>query len=194
MGLKADLQEVAMVWRRSPWRIKTFLALSAFLASGSIASLSDTVFRWKGFALDAILFYQLYISEPIRNLLQVIFVNTKVSAGAIHLVILSSVYLSANVRVASFAVPAARCRSVASSAISSYLGSIIALIIGVFYSRLELSGEVATSVFAASALCASIPYWRIGGAARILWFTNLLFPFVLVGLIAAIMGGLMRTN
>lgn len=65
MGLKADVEEVALHWRRAPWRVKVFLVLALFLSTTSLASLAETVFRWKGFVLDALGFYRHHISEPV---------------------------------------------------------------------------------------------------------------------------------
>lgn len=187
MGLKGDLHEVATVWSQSSWRVKAYLALSAFLASGSIASLSETVFRWKGFVSDAVSFYQTYISDQLLRLLQ--FGFTYVPRGASHLLILSALYLGANLRVAHFALPASRAQSVAMRATSSYIGSTIALLVGNHYVGRDLDGESALGLFLGGALCASASYWRAGGAARILWFAQLLGPFIFIGLAAAIVSG-----
>jgi hypothetical protein len=73
MGLKADFDEVHMVWKTYPWRLKVWLGLSLFLASGSIASLSETVFRWKSFFLEAMSFYRAWISTPLASLLSDLF-------------------------------------------------------------------------------------------------------------------------
>jgi hypothetical protein len=67
MGLKADLDEVRLAWPGYPWRLKIWLVLSAFLASASIASLSETVVKWKGFILDAVMFYQTWIADPFQK-------------------------------------------------------------------------------------------------------------------------------
>lgn len=192
MGLKGDLQEVASVWEKSSWRVKAYLLLSAFLASGSIASLSDTVFRWKGFLRDALLFYQAYISDQLLRLLQFVFPTIHVPAGVSHFLILSALYLGANLRVAVFSVPAAKSRVVASRATSSYLGATIAMLIGMSLSGNELSSDSASGLFLGSALAASVSYWFVGGAARILWFAYLLGPLFLIGVVAAISSGLLR--
>lgn len=192
MGLKGDLQEVATVWDKSSWRVKAYLLLSAFLASGSIASLSDTVFRWKGFLRDALLFYQVYISDQLLRVLQFVFPTIYVPEGVSDFFILSALYLGANLRVAVFSVPAAKSRAVASRATSSYLGATIAMLIGMNLSGNELSSDSASGFFLGSALAASVSYWFVGGAARLLWFAYLLGPLFLIGLIAAISSGLVR--
>jgi hypothetical protein len=192
MGLRGDLHEVTSVWKHSSWRVKAYLALSAFLASGSIASLSDTVFRWKGFIRDALSFYQTYISDQLLRLLKLFFPTAHIPAGVSHLIILSALYLGANLRVAVFAVPEARSREVALRATSSYLGAMIAVLIGMIYTGKELNEDSAFGLFLGSAFAASVSYFLVGGAARILWFAYLLGPFALVGLVAAVSSGLVR--
>ncbi len=192
MGLKGDLHEVATVWKRSSWRIKTGLVFSLFLASGSIASLSDTVFRWKGFVRDALSFYQAYVSDQLLYVLQFVFATVDVPTGVSHLMILSVLYLGANLRVAIFSIATAKSRAVALRAASIYLGAMIAVIIGTSYTSKELVGETALGLFLGSAFCASASYWHVGGAARLLWFIYLLGPFAFVGLMAAVTSGLAR--
>ncbi|KRI00541.1 hypothetical protein AO057_11735 [Curvibacter sp. PAE-UM] len=70
MGLKADIDEAVQHWDRSPWRIKVFLVIALFLTTTSLASLSEAVFKWKGFILDALTFYQTWISHPLVELIQ----------------------------------------------------------------------------------------------------------------------------
>jgi hypothetical protein len=192
MGLKGDLQEVATVWEKSSWRVKTYLLLSAFLASGSIASLSDTVFRWRGFIRDALFFYQTYVSDQLLRVLHFLFPAVQVPSGVPHLLILSALYLGANLRVAAFSVPAAKSLAIASRSTAGYLGVMIAMFIGMIFTDLKLNGENAWGLFLGSAFGASVSYWLVGGAARILWFAYLLGPFSLVGIVAAVSSGLVR--
>ncbi len=187
MGLKGDFSEVEAIWSRSPWRVRAFLGLSLFLASGSIASLSDTVFRWKGFVSDAVAFYQNYISGQLLNLLHMCF--AQVPGGVPHLLILSALYLAANFRVAYFALPTSRTRLLAAQVTGHYIGVTAALLYGTHNVGRELEGGSALGLFVGSALCASFSYWRVGGAARILWFANLLVPFFIVGIAAAFASG-----
>lgn len=69
MGLKADVDEVLHSWSRSPWWMRVWLILSGFLAISSVASLAETVTKWKGFFKDAVSFYHDWISLPLRNLI-----------------------------------------------------------------------------------------------------------------------------
>lgn len=191
MGLKGDVHEILTIWSQSTWRIKAGLALSFFLASGSIANLSDTVFRWRGFINDAVEFYHVHISGQLFRLLQ-IFVS--VPKGTADLIILSTLLIGANVRVAFFSLPTSPAREVARRAISTYIGSAIALLAGNYYVAREVDGGGALGIFIGRALCASMSYWRTKGAARILWFAWLLGPFIFVGLAAAFVSGWQRTS
>ena len=65
MGLRGDFAELNAVWKGAPLRVKLFLVLSGFLASGSIASLSETILKWKGFIAVGVSFYRETIRNPV---------------------------------------------------------------------------------------------------------------------------------
>lgn len=69
MGLKADIEEVTANWDKAPWWLRTWLLLSAFIAISSIASLAETITKWKGFFKSAMSFYRDWIREPVASLL-----------------------------------------------------------------------------------------------------------------------------
>ena len=48
--------------------MRCVLVLAFFLTTSSLASLSETVFKWKGFILTGIEFYQEWIQGPIKIL------------------------------------------------------------------------------------------------------------------------------
>lgn len=75
-----------------------------------------------------------------------------------HFLILSALYLGANLRVAVFSMPAAKSQGVASRATSSYLDATIAILIGMSLSGNELSSDSASGLFLGSALAASVTY------------------------------------
>ncbi len=66
MGLKGDLTEITDVWHQAPWRVRVFLLVSGFLATSSLASLAESVAKWKGFLLTGVSFYQDYFQLPIH--------------------------------------------------------------------------------------------------------------------------------
>lgn len=70
MGLPGELDEIKKAWKDAPPILKLWLILSAFLSFASIASISQTVFEWKGFLLNAVLFYREHVSEPLAATLQ----------------------------------------------------------------------------------------------------------------------------
>jgi hypothetical protein len=69
MWLKDDLEQLKQNWKQSPWWVRLWMVVSLFLAVSSLASLSETVADWKGFFLDAIVFYREWVSSPLRELL-----------------------------------------------------------------------------------------------------------------------------
>jgi len=69
MGLKGDISELTSIWRGTRWRVKVWLLLSGFIASASLASLSEAVAKWKGFILAGIEFYREYIRLPFSSLI-----------------------------------------------------------------------------------------------------------------------------
>ncbi|MEM6720328.1 MAG: hypothetical protein AAF611_13465 [Bacteroidota bacterium] len=69
MGLLGDIDEVKKVWKNSSRSFKGFIIIASFFTFSPIASLADILFQYKGFILDAILFYRTYITEPLRKLL-----------------------------------------------------------------------------------------------------------------------------
>ena len=70
MSLKKDIDEMRTAWLQASWRIRVWLVISGFLALSSIASLSEAVFKWKGFILDAVTFYREWVRVPLKNELQ----------------------------------------------------------------------------------------------------------------------------
>ena len=67
MSLYSDLKsDFADIWKTSGMLTKFILGFSIFCTSSSLASLSDTIVKWRGFFLDAMQFYKSYITGPIR--------------------------------------------------------------------------------------------------------------------------------
>lgn len=93
MGLKGDISEVIATWSNSSWWMRAWLVLSAYLAVSSIASLSETFVKWKGFILDGVLFYQRNVRFPIRNLLTPLLapLNLHLSVSAHDAVVMATV-------------------------------------------------------------------------------------------------------
>lgn len=75
MGIKGDLDEAKQLWKNSSWMMRLFVLLSVFVTTSSIASLSDIVFKWKGFILDGIQFYREYIAQPVAGFFDVLGLN-----------------------------------------------------------------------------------------------------------------------
>ena len=85
--------EIKKYWKQSPTWAKIYLGVSTFVASGSIASLSDTVFAWKGFILDGIELYR-KIVNPLKGLIDFVF-HAQLTQNQIDLIIIFCMLLSA---------------------------------------------------------------------------------------------------
>lgn len=70
MSLIKDIEDAKELWRNASMVFKVFIALSIFLSTSSVASLSERIFEWKGFILDSIEFFRHWISVPISNILK----------------------------------------------------------------------------------------------------------------------------
>lgn len=68
MGIQSEYEELARTWKdaRSPKKI--VMAASFFVTVGTIASISDVVFAWKGFILTGIQFYRSIVTTPLANI------------------------------------------------------------------------------------------------------------------------------
>ncbi len=61
----SDYEEVVSVFNKVGPLQKVFLVFSFFMSISAIASLSETIFKWKGFILDAVAAYQNYLVLPL---------------------------------------------------------------------------------------------------------------------------------
>jgi hypothetical protein len=192
MGLKGDIDEVGRAWPAYSWRMRLWLVLSVLLASNSIATLSDTIFRWKAFIKETLQYYEILIASPLRNAILSLLPGTQIPPGVPHFIVLSTLYLGASIRVALYALPRSRARTAALQAVTGYVGSCVALLLIWRWEGQVLDLETSLGLFIGSAACASVSFARIGGAARLLWFVYLAAPFAIVGVAAAVNSGLMR--
>ena len=58
MGIFGDIEEIKKFWNQVSWKGRILIIISAFFSFSSLASLSDTIFKWKGFILEGILLYR----------------------------------------------------------------------------------------------------------------------------------------
>ena len=64
MGIKSDWEEARKLWASSTILMKLLILISLFITTSSIASLSETVFKWKSFILDGVTFYHRCMVDP----------------------------------------------------------------------------------------------------------------------------------
>jgi len=188
MGLKGDTDEVIRVWRGYPWRLKAWLLLSLFLASGSIASLSEVVFKWKLFFLDAVTFYRNTVSAPIQRALEEL-LHLRLPPQYGECLLLFLLLFGANLRLVFHGSPTSKSNILAfgvclSLPILFFVAPILDARPPTLLSTLITLGSVAA--------LQTFLYFRLGGAARILWFVYLLGPPLFVAFAGAINAGLQR--
>ncbi|MCP4368342.1 MAG: hypothetical protein GY797_09580 [Deltaproteobacteria bacterium] len=65
MSLISDIDEAKKLWREASWLMRGVIALVVFLSVSSVTSLSNVIFEWKGFILDAINVYRAWVAKPL---------------------------------------------------------------------------------------------------------------------------------
>ena len=96
MGIKADIDEVMMLWNKASPLMKVFLGISLFLTVSSVASLSNAVFAWKGFILDGIEFYRNWIGAPISKITK--YIGFKWNKQEIDFLVIGSIFYTCHLR------------------------------------------------------------------------------------------------
>ena len=185
MGLKADLDEVTQHWKRSPWRVKIFLLVALFLSTSSLASLSDAVFKWKGFILDALIFYREHISQPLAEIFSGVlghplppsFFDGAVLLGLVHGALIRAILLrraSAMQHIADVAF---------------FVFSYVAMLF-ILGNEKHKPGESSSWILYPGFLLAV--YMLTKGAERMLALAYMVAPVLLVSIIAAVSAGLAK--
>tara|TARA_R110000823_G_scaffold75923_2_gene173605 strand:- start:3495 stop:4157 length:663 start_codon:yes stop_codon:yes gene_type:complete len=67
--LKAELKHIKIKWGSLSLSAKILTGLSLLFSISSITSLSDVIFKWRGFIKDALDVYREYFSEPVSRFL-----------------------------------------------------------------------------------------------------------------------------
>ncbi len=191
MGLKADLDEVTQYWDRSPWRVKVFRFVSLFLATSSLASLSEVVFKWKGFILDALVFYRSNFSQPASEFLTGVFarplpdsfIDGAVLLGLFHGALIRALLLRHVKRSSRI--------SDVGYLVFSYLAMLYLTAIPTAPSTVSIHLKE-SSVWILYPAFVILAYLLTKGAERILAMSFMLIPVVSVALIAAVSSGLTR--
>jgi hypothetical protein len=68
VALIDDFKSAKFFWKDATLFTRVCIVLSTFITSGSIASLSDVVFAWRGFILDGINVYKAWVILPMQQL------------------------------------------------------------------------------------------------------------------------------
>lgn len=185
MGLKADIDEVVDHWTHAPWRVKVFLAVALFISSSSLASLSESVFRWKGFLLEALAFYRVYVSDPASR-----FITDLVGRS------LPSNYIDGAVLLGLFHGALIRALLLRHVSVARRIGDVLTFA-GTYCAMLFIMAQqpdkpTESSVWVLYPAFLLAAYMLTRGAERILAVSYMLVPVVTVALLAAISSGLQK--
>jgi hypothetical protein len=101
MALYDDFKSVKKDWARNSIITKVWLILSTFVATGSLTSLSDTVFKLKGFFADGLEWYESHILYFVKTFF--LWIGWSIPDPIANLLILFSIYTSAYFRLANSA-------------------------------------------------------------------------------------------
>jgi hypothetical protein len=185
MGLRSDIEEVTQYWSRSPWRVKLFLLLALFLSTSSLASLSEAVFKWKGFILDALVFYRTHLSHPFSEFVSRLsghpvpahFVDGAVLLGLFHATLIRALLLRRQ------SLP----RRITD--VAFFLLTYSAMLY-VMADQPDRPNETTVWVLYPAFLLAA--YVLTDGAERLLAMSYMLVPVLVVAILAAVSSGLAR--
>jgi hypothetical protein len=181
MGLKGDFDESVRAWQDASPLVRIWLILSVFLASGSIASLSETLVKWRGFLVDALNIYKNYVSEPLYSLVSSR-ISLDVPRSAIDVIVMYLLLATPHLRAAAH-------RGVGSEQWYESLG----MFVGILFVPVYLFAKKGLGVPYFYAIWCWIiyawisAYWyRKDRATFVLWLVYLVAPFAVVGLVGAV--------
>ena len=186
MGLKADIDEVTKNWQKSPWRIKIFLFISLFLSISSIASLSEAIFKWKGFFLDALIFYREIIINPLSLFLSKI-LNNPLPGQFLDSSIFLGLFFAGAIRVMLFR----QLRLLNKLFDIALLFVAYATMLYLFYNSESTTPEK-NSIWLLYPVFLLWFYLCLAGAERILAIAYMVAPLLAIGVFGAISAGLNR--
>lgn len=92
-----DLEKLGPALKSSSLTTKVLVVIATFLQISSITSLSDAVFKWKGFILDGVTFYRDRFVEPVKEIAAG-FGLTEYSTLEIDIIVATTTYLVVFIR------------------------------------------------------------------------------------------------
>jgi len=207
MGLHGDLFEVKSVWRNASTKLRIWLALSTFFASVSIASLSESIIKWRGFISDGISLYRELITENLHftaiSMFNINFDKFGIDSMIILLLIAAAIIrtdLSLIKSKNKATLKSQRKNSIIYNFTAVFIGIILVIIfvlIVVFFPGSYVSSmiwEISQPWFTIPSIVLFITFYatRIyNSKERAVFITNLLAPLICVLFLAAINKGIM---
>lgn len=213
LNIEKDWSNIRRVFRDAGVLTKLFLIVSFILAPSAIASLSETIFTWKGFILEAINFYRGYFVEPVRSLSA--HFGLRYSENEIHAATLLSISVATSMRILSLGQVVAfneineRYNSSLIPSLAPFWAIGFAFFVGiwVWYGLTEQMVRLwtVTLVFILSPAFIFVPkmimtkfkyeYFEKGKFNYFLaYYAYVIFVFLIVGILAAVNAGLKKTD
>ena len=161
------------------------LVLVLFLSSTSLASLSESVIKWKGFVLDALTFYRAHVLHPLAEAAQNL-VGHPLSTTFLDNAVLYGLFFAALTRALLFR----HSSNLKQAAHVAFMGVLYVAMLWNLSGMRESPGE--TTVWALYPLVLFNAYFVTKGAERVLAITYMLAPVFIVGVLAAVSVGLSK--
>lgn len=198
MWLRDEIDQLKKNWRDSTVFGRLLMGLSLYFTLSALASLSETVAGWKGFVLDAIVFYREWISAPILSIAKLCGLNIRGEFFDVFVIYLihSSAYVRSARVVTGIPIRIFLLRT------TFLLGRLVNFgILCIIVHLCFMIGQqrlVALAVFLSIALVTVYAYVdsrRKGGYMEEIWRGSLVrffLPFFFVSLLGAVSSGLSR--
>jgi len=97
VSIKQDIEDAKELWKGSSLITKCIIIISLALTTSAVTSLSDVIFKWKGFILDGVNAYRSLVTEPIISFLDRF--GLSFSFANVDYLILIGIFVSGCVRV-----------------------------------------------------------------------------------------------
>lgn len=191
MSIKGDLEDISKLWNSGSWLLRGFAILIFVIGLGSVASLADTIFQFRGFIRDGIEFYETWIRDSFREILYLV-VGIKLgalwSSAIIYLMLSTSgIVRDRFVRVG------------LGAAIGTCVGAVMAvsfstILLYAFYPELLLAPHMNSKlalVFFVLFIFAAYSFSKEVQNKTMYW-ASIFSPFVFVGILGGISNGFSR--
>jgi hypothetical protein len=190
MGIKSDFEEFRDLWNRGNFWLRGLAIVFLFIQVGSLASLSDTIFEFRGFIRDGIQLYEEWIRDPLKMLLSSLF-GVRITSLHLNFIVWWGIVCGAQVR--SYLTLPEKARAVGGA-----VGAVIAFIITQVLAFNILAGihpSLSPTGVKVIVVTLIICTWYVSTSfkSKSVFYVSVLSPILIVGILAAISSGVSRS-